>query len=91
MATTMPTTMRATEADLWNAPDDGGRYELVDGAVVRMSPAGQRHGRVNIELATRLRMHLGASNAGLVLDSSTGSTPRTCCRGFASAWRTCSS
>lgn len=72
MGASMATTARATEADLRNAPDDGGRYELVDGAVVRMRPAGARHGHVNIRLAARLEAYASAAGLGRVYDSSTG-------------------
>ena len=52
MATT--TSRTATEADLLNVPDDGFRYELVDGEIVRMSPVGWRHGRICLNLGSRL-------------------------------------
>jgi Uma2 family endonuclease len=63
---------RATEADLWNAPDDGHRYELVDGELLRMSPAGRRHGEVNVRLAAVLLAFVDRHRLGHVLDSSTG-------------------
>jgi hypothetical protein len=46
------TTMRAgaTEADLLRTPQDGRKYELVDGEI-RVSPAGMRHGQVIVRLS----------------------------------------
>jgi hypothetical protein len=45
------TTVRppATEADLLRMPNDGYKYELVDGEI-RMSPGGARHGQVGVRL-----------------------------------------
>ena len=62
----------ATEADLWAAPDDGLRRELVDGEIRCMSPAGGRHGRVAILLASRLHAFVESRGLGFVFDSSTG-------------------
>ena len=48
MATT--TTRRvATEDDLRAMPEDGRKYELVDGAI-RVSPAGDRHSQIALRL-----------------------------------------
>jgi Uma2 family endonuclease len=68
----MATTVRpATEDDLRRTPDDGNKYELVDGAIV-MSPAGARHGSVALKLGARLLAYVTASRLGHVFDSSTG-------------------
>lgn len=69
MATT--TGRMATEDDLLRAPEDGRKYELVDGHL-RVSPAGYRHGRVTINLAVALGAYVKAHDLGDVLDSSTG-------------------
>jgi Uma2 family endonuclease len=66
------TTHMATEADLQRTPDDGWKYELVDGEIRRVSPAGSRHGRVCVELAARLNTHVKQAKLGYVFDSSTG-------------------
>jgi Uma2 family endonuclease len=63
---------RATEADLLRTPDDGHKYELVDGEVRRMSPAGWRHGRVCLALGARLLAFVSERSLGQVADSSTG-------------------
>jgi Uma2 family endonuclease len=69
----MATTTRrgATEEDLLAMPEDGWKYELVDGEI-RMSPAGFRHGQVCIRLASRLQTFVEARKLGAVVDSSTG-------------------
>jgi Uma2 family endonuclease len=69
---TMATTARpATEADLLRTPDDGYKYELVDGEI-RMSPAGSRHGVVSLKLAAKLLAFVEQHRVGHVFDSSTG-------------------
>jgi Uma2 family endonuclease len=45
-----------TAEELLRLPDDGWRYELVEGELKRMSPAGFQHGRI----AARIAIHLGA-------------------------------
>jgi Uma2 family endonuclease len=73
MATTAmaTTTRRATEDDLWNAPEDGRKYELVDGELV-VSPAGLRHGRICVRLVRALGDFVHDGGLGDVFDSSTG-------------------
>ena len=61
----------ATEADLLRTPDDGYKYELVDGEI-RMSPAGSRHGAVSVRLAARLVAFVDQHRLGYVFESSTG-------------------
>lgn len=61
------TTLRpATEADLLNVPDDGFKYELVDGEIRRMSPAGWWHGLVCARLTARLLEFVTARKLGFV-------------------------
>lgn len=69
MATT--TRSQATEADLLGQPQDGRKYELVDGEI-RVSPAGALHGHVSVALATRLHVYVKRRRLGHVFDSSTG-------------------
>ncbi|MGE0451929.1 MAG: Uma2 family endonuclease [Vicinamibacteria bacterium] len=69
MATTSQWT--ATERDLLAAPQDGNKYELVDGQI-RMSPAGARHGQVCVNLSVRLGSFVSERGLGFVFDSSTG-------------------
>jgi len=76
MPKTMPelaTTARplATEADLLRMPNDGYKYELVDGAI-RMSPGGARHGQVGVRLSAVLHAFVIERSLGHVFESSTG-------------------
>jgi Uma2 family endonuclease len=61
----------ATEETLLNMPQDGRKYELVNGRI-QVSPAGMRHGQVIVRLTVRLAAHVLAHHLGEVLDSSTG-------------------
>jgi Uma2 family endonuclease len=60
-----------TDEDLLALPDDG-RYELVDGELVRMSPAGGRHGDIVAELLARVRVFAKQRGLGHVFDGQTG-------------------
>lgn len=53
-------------------PDDGFRYELVQGDLIRMSPAGDEHGRVTMNLAGPLHRHVLANKLGVVYAAETG-------------------
>ena len=54
---TMTVDARLMTADeLLRLPEDGSRYELVEGELKRMSPSGAEHGRI----AARIAIHLGA-------------------------------
>lgn len=50
----------------------GKRYELVEGELREMSPAGWRHGKVTIRLSTRLDAHVEANDLGVVFGAETG-------------------
>jgi Uma2 family endonuclease len=60
-----------TDEDLLRLPQDGRKYELVDGEI-RVSPAGIRHGQVSVRLVFALSLYLRDRPLGIVLDSSTG-------------------
>jgi Uma2 family endonuclease len=62
---------RATEADLLAQPEDGNKYELVDGEI-RMSPGGARHSQVGVALAARLIAFVQARRLGFVFGSDIG-------------------
>lgn len=60
-----------TDKELMALPDDGNKYELVEGELV-MSPAGFEHGDISTALVERLRAHARLHRLGRVADSSTG-------------------
>jgi Uma2 family endonuclease len=53
-------------------PDDGYRYELIEGGLRRRSPAGDEHGRVGMELAIPLGSHVKQNNLGRLYLAETG-------------------
>jgi Uma2 family endonuclease len=61
-----------TEDDLLRMPDDGFRYELVEGELRQMSPTGYEHGRCTINLSTLLASHVMKHKIGDVLAAETG-------------------
>lgn len=69
---TIATQRTATEDDLLRCPKDGRRYELVDGEIVAMSPAGLRHGAIAIELSTLLNAVVRRDGLGRCFDGQTG-------------------
>lgn len=61
-----------TEDELLRMPDDGFRYELVEGELRQMSPTGYEHGRCTIKLSTLLAAHVHQHKLGDVLAAETG-------------------
>jgi Uma2 family endonuclease len=57
---------------LFGMRDDGQRYELVEGVLRLMSPAGGRHGSVAHSLALILGTHVRGRQLGLVYAAETG-------------------
>ena len=70
MSATLTKPMTADE--LLAMPDDGFRYELVKGELVRMSPTGDEHGSVTMEIAASLYRHVKEHNLGRVYAAETG-------------------
>jgi Uma2 family endonuclease len=52
----MPTKLEATINALYHVPENG-KAEIVDGEIVRMSPAGFRHGQAATAISASLRAH----------------------------------
>jgi len=61
-----------TADELLAMPDDGYRYELIEGELRRMSPAGDEHGRVGMELAIPLGSHVKQNKLGKLYLAETG-------------------
>ncbi|MDQ3397691.1 MAG: Uma2 family endonuclease [Deinococcota bacterium] len=53
-------------------PDDGFRYELVRGELIRMTPTGNVHGRVAGKVAISLGSHVQAKGLGEIRIAETG-------------------
>jgi Uma2 family endonuclease len=53
-------------------PDDGLRYELIEGELTMMSPAGGRHGRVAVRLNKLLAIHVDDNALGATFAAETG-------------------
>ncbi|MCA1815354.1 MAG: Uma2 family endonuclease [Acidobacteria bacterium] len=68
--TTTPTLL--TEDDLLRMPDDGNRYELVEGELRTMAPTGYEHGRCTGKLHGLLINHVTKHRLGDVLAAETG-------------------
>ncbi len=69
----MSTELQLMTADeLLALPRGEFRYELVDGELKKMSPAGQKHGRITVRLTEPLAKHVRASQLGQVYAAETG-------------------
>ena len=58
-------TKLVTAEELIQMPDDGCRYELVRGELIKMAPPGLRHGRLALHLARHLADHVEAEDLGV--------------------------
>ena len=61
-----------TADELLAMPDDGYRYELVKGELIQMSPTGDEHGQVTVELTAALHVHVKTHSLGRVYAAETG-------------------
>lgn len=61
-----------TAQQLLAMPRDGYRYELVQGDLRRMSPAGFNHGRLTMNISTPLDLHVRSNHLGVVCAAETG-------------------
>ncbi len=65
-------TKLVTADELLAMPDDGFRYELVKGELIRMPPPGHEHGLVAMHIAGPLYQHVMSNNLGAVCAAETG-------------------
>ena len=68
----MTTTELITADELWQMKDDGFRYELVRGELIKMSPAGHQHGRIALNFTTPLDQFVRSNQLGTVYAAETG-------------------
>ena len=61
-----------TAQDLLTMPSDGFRYELVQGELRKMAPAGHEHGGVAMNIAVPLGMYIKQKNLGRIYAAETG-------------------
>ena len=66
------TTPYVTEDELRRMPDDGYRYELIEGELRRMAPTGYDHGRCTSKLSTLIASVVYEEGLGDVLAAETG-------------------
>ena len=68
----MATTRLMTAEDLWLMQDDECFHELVKGELIRMAPAGGKHGEIGFELAGQIRDYLKQHRIGKGYSADTG-------------------
>lgn len=56
-----------TAADFFALPDDGFKYELIDGELIRMPPPGFRHSRITTRVARYLDAYVDVHGLGTVV------------------------
>jgi Uma2 family endonuclease len=62
----------STAEQLIAMPDDGNRYELVNGVLRMMSPAGSEHGQIAERISRRLGNHVESNQLGATYAAETG-------------------
>jgi Uma2 family endonuclease len=68
---TTPASLMTAE-ELFQLPDDGYRYELVEGGLIRMPPAGAEYGDVTMNAGFLLKGYVKAHKLGVVSAAETG-------------------
>jgi Uma2 family endonuclease len=66
------TTHLMTAEDLFHLPDDGFRHELIKGELLTMSPPGEEHGAVTMNLSFLLGQYVRPGNLGTLYLGDTG-------------------
>jgi len=61
-----------TSEDLLQMPDDGYRYELLRGELLKMAPASHQHGSTVMNVSTPLDQHVRTNDLGKVYAAETG-------------------
>lgn len=68
----MATTKTTTAAELIRMPNDGWRYELIEGELRRMAPAGMEHGEIGMNVGLPLGNWVLPRGLGRVYNADTG-------------------
>ena len=66
------TTQPLSAETLYAMSSTAGRAELVEGELIRMSPAGFEHGSITLRLTWRIARHVEENNLGVVCAAETG-------------------
>jgi Uma2 family endonuclease len=61
-----------TAEELLRLPDDGSRYELVEGELKKMSPSGAEHSRIALIIGSSLLVHVMKNQLGAVYGADGG-------------------
>ena len=70
--TNMTTKTLVTADELLRMPDDGKRYELIEGELIELAPAGGIHGNIGMKIAGLLFQHVHNNDLGELFAAETG-------------------
>ena len=68
----MTTRTLVTADELLRMPDEGKRYELIEGELIEMAPAGLRHGEIAATVAVLIGHHVRQNDLGSVFVAEPG-------------------
>lgn len=68
----MTTSTLVTADELLRMPDDGKRYELIEGELIEMAPAGMRHGEIAASIALLIGLHIRQKDLGSIFVADPG-------------------